>query len=184
MLLTVARIGRAHGVLGEATIEVRTDMPEERFYVGSVLTTEPTSVGPLTISSVRDHNGIILLGFEGINDRNSIEKLRDVLLRADVDIEQEYEDEDDYHVQQLIGCSVTTDDGQEVGTVKDVVNLPGQDVLAVDYQGREILIPFVYEIVPTVDIKSRKIVITPPAGLLDETAAVIASTRESEVEHE
>jgi len=184
MLLTVARIGRAHGVLGEATIEVRTDMPEERFYAGSVLMTEPASFGPLTISSVRDHNGIILLGFEGINDRNSIEKLRDVLLRAEVDIEEEYEDEDDYHVQQLIGCEVATEDGQIVGPVKDVVNLPGQDVLAVEYQGREILIPFVLEIVPTVDIKARKIIITPPAGLLDDSAAIIASTRESNSEEE
>ncbi len=184
MLLTVARIGRAHGVLGEATIEVRTDMPEERFYVGSVLATEPTSFGPLTVSSVRVHNGIILLGFEGINDRNAIEKLRDVLLRAEVDIEEELDDEDDYHVQQLIGCAVETEDGQAVGPVKDVVNLPGQDVLAVDYHGREILIPFVYEIVPTVDIKSRKIIIAPPAGLLDDSAAIIASTRESETTDE
>ncbi len=184
MLLTVARIGRAHGVLGEATIEVRTDMPEERFYVGSVLATEPTSFGPLTITSVRDHNGIILLGFAGIHDRSGIEKLRDVLLRAEVDIEEEFDDEDDYHVQQLIGCMVSTESGEEVGLVKDVVNLPGQDVLAVDYRGREILIPFVYEIVPTIDIKARKIIITPPAGLLDDSAAIIASTRESESESE
>ncbi len=167
MQLVVARIGRAHGVLGEATIEVRTDQPEDRFYVGSVLATEPTSFGPLTISSVRDHNGILLLGFQGVSDRNQVEILRNVLLVAEVDIEAD-STEDDFHVQQLLECLVSTDEGVQIGLVTDVINLPGQDLLAVDYNGREILIPFVKAIVPIVDVKARKITIAPPAGLLDE----------------
>ena len=167
MQLVVARIGRAHGVLGEATIEVRTDQPEDRFYIGSVLATEPTTFGPLTITSVRDHNGTLLLGFKGVNDRNQIEELRDVLLLAEVDIEAD-STEDDFHVQQLLQCQVSTQDGLEIGLVTDVINLPGQDVLAVDYNGREVLIPFVKAIVPIVDVKNRKITVVPPAGLLDE----------------
>ncbi len=167
MQLVVARIGRAHGVLGEATVEVRTDQPEDRFYVGSVLATEPTSFGPLTISSVRDHNGTLLLGFQGIGDRNGIEKLRNVLLLAEVDIDAD-SSEDDFHVQQLLQCQVSTQDGELIGNVSDVINLPGQDVLAVSYNGREVLIPFVKAIVPIVDVANRKIVIIPPQGLLDE----------------
>jgi len=165
--LVVARIGRAHGVLGEATIEVRTDQPEDRFYVGSVLATEPTTFGPLTISSVRDHNGTLLLGFSGISDRNQIEKLRNVLLLAEVDIEAS-SNEDDFHVQQLLECIVSTDAGEVLGPVTDVINLPGQDVLAVNYNGREVLIPFVKAIVPIVDVVNRKITVVPPVGLLDE----------------
>ncbi|CAB4730784.1 unannotated protein [freshwater metagenome] len=167
MQLVVARIGRAHGVLGEATVEVRTDQPEDRFYVGSVLATEPTTFGPLTITSVRDHNGTLLLGFKGVSDRNQIEKLRDVLLLADVDIDADTT-EDDFHVQQLLQCQVTTQDGLELGPVTDVINLPGQDVLAVDFNGREVLIPFVKAIVPIVDVVNRRITVVPPAGLLDE----------------
>jgi 16S rRNA processing protein RimM len=165
--LVVARIGRAHGVLGEATIEVRTDQPEDRFYIGSVLATEPTTFGPLTITSVRDHNGTLLLGFKGVSDRNQVEELRDVLLLAEVDIEADSTG-DDFHVQQLLQCQVSTQDGLEIGLVTDVINLPGQDVLAVDYNGREVLIPFVKAIVPIVDVKNRKITVVPPAGLLDE----------------
>jgi len=165
--LVVARIGRAHGVLGEATIEVRTDQPEDRFYIGSVLATEPTTFGPLTITSVRDHNGTLLLGFKGVNNRNQVEELRDVLLLAEVDIEAD-STEDDFHVQQLLQCQVSTQDGLDIGLVTDVINLPGQDVLAVDYNGREVLIPFVKAIVPIVDVKNRKITVVPPAGLLDE----------------
>ncbi len=167
MLLVVARIGRAHGVNGEATIEVRTDLPEERFIVGSVLVTEPSTFGPLTISSVRNHNGTLLLGFKEVKDRTAVEKLRDVLLLADVDI-SEGGDEDNFHIQELLGCRVVTDAGIEVGIMTDLVQLPGQDLLAVNHNGREILIPFVLEIVPEIDVENKVITITPPEGLLDE----------------
>ena len=93
MLLVVGRIGRAHGVLGEATVEVRTDLPDERFYVGAQLTTDPAKFGPLTIESARGHNGVLLLKFTTIKDRTAIEKLRDVLLLAEVDVEAEFVDE-------------------------------------------------------------------------------------------
>jgi len=167
MLLVVARIGRAHGVNGEATIEVRTDLPEERFIVGSVLVTEPSTFGPLTISSVRNHNGTLLLGFKEVKDRTAVEKLRDVLLLADVDI-SEGGDDDNFHIQELLGCRVVTDAGIEVGIMTDLVQLPGQDLLAVNHNGREILIPFVLEIVPEIDVENKVITITPPEGLLDE----------------
>ena len=168
MLLTVARIGRAHGVLGEVTIEVRTDEPDERFYIGSVLTTEPASFGPLKIKSVRNHNGTLLLAFENVTDRNQAEKLRDVLLQADVDIDAPGIDEDDFHIQQLLGCQVFTTEGIEVGPVTDLVPLPGQDLLAINYQGRELLIPFVHELVPTVDLKNKRIEIVAQEGLLTD----------------
>jgi len=167
VLLTVARIGRVHGVLGEVTIEVRTDEPDERFFIGSVLATEPASFGPLTITSVRNHNGILLLSFQGILDRNAAEKLRDVLLVADVDVNAEGFDEDDFHIQQLLGCRVVTESGTEIGLVTDVVPLPGQDLLAVDNAGKEILIPFVRAIVPTVDVKNKLIIVVEQEGLLD-----------------
>jgi len=70
MKLNVGRIGKAHGILGEATIEVRTDEAEDRFAIGALLQTE--SHGELTVSSARVHNGVLLLGFEGIEDRNAI----------------------------------------------------------------------------------------------------------------
>lgn len=167
MLLVVGRIGRAHGVHGEATIEIRTDLPEDRFFVGATLTTDPAARGPLTIEKVRDNNGIMLLKFKEANDRTSIEKLRDTLLLADVDMDEEAQFEDEYHVQQLIGCSVVDIDGVELGKLTDVLNLPGQDVLAVATPRGEVLVPFVLEFVPTIDIEAKVVVITPPAGLFE-----------------
>ena len=159
MKLNVGRIGRAHGILGEATIEVRTDEPQNRFAIGAQLITDH---GNLVVTSARVHNGILLLGFEGITDRNAVEKLRNTLLYAEVDIDQPSENEDDYHIQQLIGLTAVLEDGSNYGTVADVLNLPAQDCLVINTETGEVLIPFVRQLVPTVDLDRKLIVVNPP----------------------
>jgi len=160
MKLNVGRIGKAHGILGEATIEVRTDEAEDRFAIGAVLQTE--SHGELTVASARVHNGILLLGFEGIEDRNGIEKFRNELLYADVDIDAPGIDEDDYHVLQLIGCQAYLAEGDLFGEVSEVLNVPGQDVLSMKTATGEVLLPFVHQLVPVVDVKAKRMTVIPP----------------------
>ena len=105
----------------------------------------------------------MLLGFEGITDRNGIEKLRNTMLYADVDINEQSDDEDEYHVLQLIGCQAVLENGEAFGEVSDVINLPGQDLLAIKTANGEQLIPFVRQLVPTVDVANKKIVVIPPS---------------------
>ena len=160
MRLNVGRIGKAHGILGEATIEVRTDEAEDRFALGARLETD--SHGVLTVASARVHNGILLLGFEGITNRNQVEELRNELLYADVDIDAPGFDEDDYHVLQLIGCTAYLDNGSEFGAVTEVLNLPGQDVLVIKTPNGEVMIPFVMQLVPEVDVRNKRMTVVPP----------------------
>ena len=165
MQLVVGRIGRAHGVLGEATIDVQTDDPDLRFKVGSKLTLDTGQ--ELTIKSSRWHNQILLLGFEGVNDRNQIESLRDQLISSQVDLSALAPGE--YHYQQLIGCQVYLQNNELVGQVSEVVKLPGQDLLSVDKNGSQVLIPMVKQIIISIDVLAKKIVVNPPEGLLDVT---------------
>ena len=160
MRLLVGRIGRAHGILGEATIEVRSDDPDSRFAVGERLQSDEHGI--LTITTGRVHNGILLLGFVGYNDRNQIEKLRNTLLYAEIDINEERDNGDDYHVMQLIGCSAFLESGELFGEITDVINLPGQDLLAIKTPTHEALIPFVRQLVPIVDIQAKRVVVIPP----------------------
>jgi len=104
----------------------------------------------------------LLLGFDGITDRNSVEKLRNTLLYADVDINEPSNDENEYHVLQLIGCQAVLENGDVFGEISDVINLPGQDLLAIKTANGEQLIPFVHQLVPTVDISNKKVVVIPP----------------------
>lgn len=160
MRLLVGRIGRAHGIAGEATIEVRSDEPQLRFAVGACVQTDTR--GDLTITSYRLHNGTLLLGFAGVTDRNGVEALRDTLLYADVDI-TEQSAPNEYHVMQLIGCQAFLESGELFGELTDVFNLPGQDVLSIATANGEVLIPFVQQLVPHVDVVARKVIVIPPS---------------------
>jgi 16S rRNA processing protein RimM len=167
--LVVGRIGRAHGIKGEVAVEVRTDEPELRLVPGAELATDPAAPGPLTIESGRVHSGRLLLRFEGVRDRTAAEGLRGVMLIAEVDPEELPDDPEEFYDHQLIDLDVVTVDGTEVGRVAEVTHLPYQDLLVVRRpDGGEVLVPFVSEIVPEIDLDEQRAVIDPPPGLIDD----------------
>ncbi|MFD9792437.1 ribosome maturation factor RimM [Streptomyces sp. NPDC059070] len=179
MQLVVARIGRAHGIKGEVTVEVRTDEPELRLSPGAVLATDPAATGPLTIETGRVHSGRLLLRFEGVRDRTSAEALRNTLLIADVDPDELPEEEDEYYDHQLIDLDVVLADGTGIGRITEISHLPSQDLFIVERpDGTEVMIPFVEEIVTEIDLEEQRAVIDPPPGLIDDRA-VIASARDA-----
>jgi 16S rRNA processing protein RimM len=177
--LVVARIGRAHGIKGDVTVEVRTDEPELRLGPGAVLATEPASVGPLTIETGRVHSGRLLLRFEGVSDRSGAEALRNTLLIAEIDPEELPEDPEEYYDHQLMDLDVVLADGTAVGRITEITHLPSQDLFIVERpDGSEVMIPFVEEIVTEIDLAEQKAVITPPPGLLDDGAAEVATSKD------
>ncbi|MFF8944701.1 ribosome maturation factor RimM [Streptomyces sp. NPDC014864] len=179
MQLVVARVGRAHGIKGEVTVEVRTDEPELRLGPGAVLATDPASAGPLTIESGRVHSGRLLLRFEGVRDRNAAEALRNTLLIAEVDPAETPEEEDEYYDHQLIDLDVVTEDGTEVGRITEISHLPSQDLFIVERpDGSEVMIPFVQEIVTEIDLEEQRAVVAPPPGLIDDRAEIVSSRDE------
>ncbi len=180
MQLVVARIGRAHGIRGDVTVEVRTDEPELRLGPGAVLLTDPASAGPLTIESGKVHSGRLLLRFEGVRDRNAAEALRNTLLIAEVDPAELPEEEDEYYDHQLVDLDVVLADGTLIGAITEISHLPSQDLFIVERpDGTELMIPFVEQIVTEIDLENQRAVIDPPPGLIDDRAE-IASARDDE----
>ena len=178
MLVVVGRIGRPHGVKGAATIEVRTDEPDKRFAVGARLLTD--SGLDLTVASATWHSGRLLVTFEGYEDRTAVEQLRNALVSVDRPADERPEDPEEFYDSDLEGCEVVVDGsdsdsdsdgvviGAVIGVVREVSHLPGQDLLVVvTPDEREVLIPFVSEFVPQIDVSAKRIVITPPEGLLE-----------------
>ncbi|MET8712894.1 ribosome maturation factor RimM [Streptomyces sp. NPDC004735] len=181
MQLVVARIGRAHGIKGEVTVEVRTDEPELRLGPGAVLATEPAGTGPLTIETGRVHSGRLLLRFEGVRDRSAAEALRNTLLIAEVDPAELPDDPEEFYDHQLMDLDVVLGDGTEIGRITEISHLPSQDLFIVERpDGSEVMIPFVEEIVTEIDLEEQRIVIAPPPGLIDESEAEVASARDAE----
>ncbi|MCG5452621.1 ribosome maturation factor RimM [Micromonospora hortensis] len=192
MQLVVGRIGKPHGVRGEVTVEVRTDEPEARFAPGTVLRTEPGATPPparstepgatpadgpgvpfrvpaeLTIEESRFHQGRVLIAFEGIPDRNTAEALRGTLLVVDSADVTPPDDPEEFHDHQLVGLAVVTPAGEHLGEVARIDHAPSSDLLVLRRpEGRTALIPFVRAIVPEVDLAGGRVIVDPPAGLLD-----------------
>jgi len=166
MQVVVARIGKAHGLRGEVTVQVLTGAADERFVPGATFVTEPAASGPLVLRSARDHNGILLLGFEGTDDRSGAEALRGIKLLANP--LEDHGDDDTWYERDLVGLKAVTIAGDEVGEVIALQTRAAQDLLVLRLtDGREVLVPFVTAIVPEVDIEGGRIVLDPPAGLLD-----------------
>ena len=167
MRVVVARIGRALGVKGDLLIDLRTDEPERRFQPGAPLLVADSD-RVLFIESVRDHSGRLCLHFQGIDDRTAAEGLTGLLLEVERAPGERPDDPDEYYDDALIGLDVVTEAGDSIGHVGEVLHLPAQDVLAVRAaDDREILIPFVSEIVPEVDLDAGRVIVRPPEGLLD-----------------
>lgn len=174
MLLTVARVGRAHGLRGEVALDVRTDAPDERLAVGAVLTTEPASAGPLTIQRSRVQQGRWFVTFEGVADRTAAEALTGVTLVVDSDDEADVgEDDDDaWYPHELVGLRAEGTDGTVLGEVVGLEHAPAHDLLVLrEPDGARTLVPFVRAIVPVVDVPGGRVVLDPPGGLLASDAA-------------
>jgi 16S rRNA processing protein RimM len=166
MQLQVARIGKPHGIRGEVTVQVLTDAPEDRFVPGTEFVVEPASVGPLTVLSARWNKDILLLAFEEVETRNEAETLRGAKLFIETE-ELDEDDDEGWYEHELVGLEARVG-SQVVGKISGLNTMPVQDLLVVETpDGKEILIPFVEQIVPEVNVEEGYVLVTPPAGLFE-----------------
>ena len=166
--LLVGKIGRAHGIRGDLTIDVRTDEPERRFAPGTVFETRR---GPLTVQSMRWHSSRLLLHFDEVPDRTAAETLRGTELRIEVPADERPADPEEFYDHQLVGLAVHDGAGAVVGEVAEVVHLPSQDLLVVRRPGpggQDAMVPFVSEFIPTIELAAGRLVVADPAGLLSD----------------
>jgi 16S rRNA processing protein RimM len=174
--LVIGRVAKPHGIRGELIVDVRTDDPELRFVPGTSLRGQlPRAKGAkrteerrFTITAARNHSGRLLVSLEGVDDRTAADDLRGLLFLIDAADVDSGDDPDAFYDHELIGLPVRTIAGDDVGVVRDVIHLPGSDLLVVTAadDGREILVPFVSEIVPTIT-RGDSVLIDPPDGLLE-----------------
>lgn len=171
MQRVVALLGRPHGLRGDVSAQVRTDVPEQRFVAGAVFATDPASAGPLTLQSARDHSGVLLLRFAGVEDREAAQALRGTELLVDLGASDE---PDAWYDHELVGLRAVHVDGTALGTVARLDAGAAQDLLVVEpvAGGPLVLVPFVSALVPQVDVAGGRVVLDPPGGMFDDGAEV------------
>ncbi|BAS09494.1 ribosome maturation factor RimM [Arthrobacter sp. Hiyo4] len=127
---------------------------------------EPASAGPLIVEGARWNKDILLLAFEGIETRNQAETLRGAKLFIETE-ELDEDDDEGWYEHELVGLEARVG-SQVVGKIAALHTLPVQDLLVVKTpDGKEILVPFVEQIVPEVNVADGFVLLTPPDGLFE-----------------
>jgi 16S rRNA processing protein RimM len=165
----VGKIVNTQGIKGEVRVISTTDFPEERYKKGNVLFLFlPNNETPvqLTIKSHRKHKNFDLLLFEGYENINEVEKFRDGIIKVP-ESQLGALDEGEFYFHEIIGCLVFTKLGEEVGKVTEILTPGANDVWVVKgKKGKEVLIPYIDDVVKKVDLKEKIILIDPMEGLL------------------
>ena len=174
--IIVGRVRKAHGIRGEVVVETITDEPDaifasgRRVYAGTADGDLAPHRPELHIASSRPLNEGLLVTFTELPDRTAAELWRGryLLLPAD---ELPAPDDEEIYVHDLVGMQVALGDGQPVGTVVEIYELPQglvMDVRRPEPHHREtVLLPYDDQTVASVDQAARVIVVTPADGLLE-----------------
>lgn len=170
--IEIGRIVAAQGLKGEVRVYPSSDFPERFTRTGQRWLRRPGQAQPEAVDLLggREIAGknLYVVRLAGVGDRNAAEALRDAVLLVPADDIPEL-DEGEFHVSDLVGLSVVDQtSGEELGTVVDLISSGPQDLLEVKLTaGRTVLIPFVEELVPVVDLDEEVCEVTLPPGLLE-----------------
>jgi len=159
--LVAGKITKAHGLRGEVTVLVLSEVPE-RFEPGSSLHLEDGRT--LTVAATRPDRRRLLVTFEGVGDRNAAELLNGRYLFVPEEDAPELP-EGSFWPHQLEGCEVVTDSGRELGAIREVVLGVANDIWVTGPPEDEVLIPALKDVVVSVDVPGRKVVVRDIPGL-------------------
>jgi 16S rRNA processing protein RimM len=137
----VGVIASTHGLRGEVKVFPTTQFPDRFLDLEDVILVTPREERRLVIRSVKFFKKFVILGFEGLDRIEDVEKLRGFSLEIDREDAIPLE-EDEYYVADLIGIRVLTQDGIQIGTFRDVIETGANDVYAVARPGqKDLLLP-------------------------------------------
>jgi 16S rRNA processing protein RimM len=165
----VGKIVNTQGLKGEVRVISKTDFKEERYKNGNQLYLfMPSSQNPieLTVKSYRTHKNFDMLTFEGYENINQVEKFKEGILKVP-ETQLNVLPEDEFYFHEIIDCMVMTTQGEEIGKIKEILTPGANDVWVIKGKsGKDILIPYIDDVVKKVDVKEKVITIEPMEGLL------------------
>ena len=166
-LVAIAKVVKTRGLRGEVVAEILTDFPERFDETSEVQALLPGGVRRrLKIQNHWFQKDRIVLKFEGVDSVEDGDELRGAEICVS-ESEVVQLEEGEYFDWELQGCEVVTSDGASLGRVKELMRTGGTELLVVEGDGKEYLIPFAAAICPEVDVDGKKITVDPPEGLLE-----------------
>lgn len=166
-LVAIAKIVKSRGLRGELVADILTDFPERFDETQTVIALLPNGERlDLKIENFWFQKGRIIFKFAGFDSIERSETLRgaEICIPEDEAVELE---EDEFFDWELADCEVETVEGEKIGRVKEVMRTGGTEILVVEGETKEYLIPFAETICAEVDIEKKLIRVDAPEGLLD-----------------
>ncbi len=165
MKVNVGKIVNVHGIKGEVKVLSQSDFTAERFQPGNELLIQSgTEENIVKIKTYRVHKNFHLLQFEGLENINLVEKYKGADVFQEIEQVEIELAEHEYYYHDIIGCTVFND-GEPIGRVTDIIETGANDVWVVK-GSKEHLIPYIEDVVKTVDIDNKTIEIEAMDGLL------------------
>ncbi|MCL1630886.1 ribosome maturation factor RimM [Sporolactobacillus sp. CPB3-1] len=168
--LYVGKIVNTQGIKGEVRVVSSTDFPEERYAKGAILYMRDMKSGayePLKVRTHRRHKQFDCLTFEGHNSINDVEKYKGSTLFITKEQLSELA-QGDFYYHEIIGSKVVTDTDRLLGKVREILSPGANDVWVVDTGKKDILIPYINDVVKHVDVAEKKVTVHLIPGLIDD----------------
>lgn len=165
--LRVGVLSSTHGVRGEVKVYPTTDDAKRFKELKKVMLDTGRERLELEIENVKFFKNMVILKFKGYDSINDIEKYKgkDLLITRDQAVEL---GPDENFITDLIGLKVVTEEGQELGTLTDVIQTGANDVYEVEMPGgKKVLLPAIKECILDVDLETGMILVHILDGLLD-----------------
>lgn len=165
--LNVGKIVNTHALQGEVRIVSNSDFKDERFKVGAQLFIDyQGSHVPVVIKSHRVNKNFDLVKFKDMNHINDVEKYKGCQLLVDATNLEDLED-DAFYFHEIIGCQVKTEEDLVLGEIIDILQTGANDVWVIKRKGeKDLLIPYIEDVVKKVDTKEKVVVIELLEGLI------------------
>ena len=171
-LVTIGKIERPFGVRGEFKVRSLSDVPGRLDQLKQVQVLRPTGqMVDRTVTGVRRAGSTYIMGLVGVTTPEEAATLRGGLLqvpRAPAAVLAA----DVYFECDLIGLAVETEQGDEVGVLEAILEIPDNRIFVVRKGTKEILIPAAKSFVASVDLKRRRMVVRGIDDLFEERHAV------------
>ncbi|MCU0485003.1 MAG: ribosome maturation factor RimM [Anaerolineales bacterium] len=164
--LAIGKLRRPHGVRGEIIMEILTDFPE-RLRRGAVLYVGEAHQ-PVHLTSLRPNDKTLLVSLEGYTTPEAIGAFRNQIVYVTA-ADRPALPEGEYYHHQLIGLRVVTDDGRQLGVVREILETGANDVLVVrPNMGAEILLPAIDPVILQVNLEQGEMQVHLLPGLIDQ----------------
>jgi len=165
-LINVARILRSQGKTGELRLRFHYISPTDCTELKSVFIGKEGALREFKVESLVHRGKDYDLKLEGVESLSQADSLAGLDVHLPEGSLRE-RGKDEFYLFQLVGCWVSGRDGRRIGRVRDVLSSGAGELLLVESEGKDILIPFHKSICTEVDVDAKEIRLDPPDGLLD-----------------